>query len=492
MANVDLSSLKFPGLSNTYVIPTEVAWVTYGTSTSAQIEAAYSSGKFVVCTMTGQNSEILMLPLVSRNSQTHHIFALSDGTGFVWADCDNDTWTDGENAIPLPQLFGTPQPLGTAAAGTSVMYSREDHVHAMPTAADVGAATEADVLKAYPTDTVTGAVANFPDGAALPAKNITVDIAPVQSGSGDPSPDNVRPITGWTGANVYRTGKNLWSLGNVSGTRAVAKSVFLPAGSYAFSTKNTTTAATETVRVIFTLADSTTAQINVTANATGRVSTTFNASKAITQAQFWAGSSAANSNGQTFEFSDIQFELGSTATAYEPYSGNTYTITFPNEAGTVYGGTLDVTNGKLTVTDGYIASYNGETIPGEWISSMDVYAAGTTPTIGAQVVYKLATPTTYNLTPQQIQLLLGVNNVWANTGDSIVNYYADTTLYIKKLTGSTEQDMIADSAISSGKYFLVGNRLFLSTTSIAAGAKLTPGTNCTETNLAAALNAINS
>lgn len=34
----------------------------------------------------------------------------------------------------------TPQPLGTAAAGASANASRADHVHAMPTAADVGAA----------------------------------------------------------------------------------------------------------------------------------------------------------------------------------------------------------------------------------------------------------------------------------------------------------------------------------------------------------------
>jgi len=33
----------------------------------------------------------------------------------------------------------TPQALGTATAGTSVAYSRQDHVHAMPTAAQVGA-----------------------------------------------------------------------------------------------------------------------------------------------------------------------------------------------------------------------------------------------------------------------------------------------------------------------------------------------------------------
>jgi ribosomal protein L11 len=30
----------------------------------------------------------------------------------------------------------------------------------------------------------------------------------VQAGSGDPSPTNVRPITGWTGAKVMRCGKN--------------------------------------------------------------------------------------------------------------------------------------------------------------------------------------------------------------------------------------------------------------------------------------------
>lgn len=35
----------------------------------------------------------------------------------------------------------TPANLGTATAGTSISYSREDHVHAMPTAADIGAVT---------------------------------------------------------------------------------------------------------------------------------------------------------------------------------------------------------------------------------------------------------------------------------------------------------------------------------------------------------------
>ena len=109
-----------------------------------------------------------------------------------------------------------------------------------------------------------------------------------------------------------------------------------------------------------------------------------------------------------------------------------------------------------------------------------------------QVVYPLNEPFTVQLTPETLSTLLGANNIWADTGDTTVNYRADTTMYIDKLTGSTEEDMIADAPIASGKYFLVGNRLFLSTASIAAGATLTPGTNCTETNLAAALNALNS
>ena len=78
-------------------------------------------------------------------------------------------------------------------------------------------------------------------------------------------------------------------------------------------------------------------------------------------------------------------------------------------------------SGVLTVTHGNIASYNGETLPSTWISDRDVYASGTTPTTGAQVVYELATPQTYQLTPQQIDLLLGTNHLWSD-GEITVEY----------------------------------------------------------------------
>jgi len=161
-----------------------------------------------------------------------------------------------------------------------------------------------------------------------------------------------------------------------------------------------------------------------------------------------------------------------------------YTIAFPDSAGTVYGGTLDVTNGKLTVDRAevdigtltwgtYDAPY-GKTFyatpPGPkrfWqgicseykqrISSFsdlencefttnsgagyamfvrnDAYTNSAdfkTAMSGVQLVYELATPIVYDVDPVTIRTLLGANNIWADTGDVAVNYRADTKLYIDK------------------------------------------------------------
>jgi hypothetical protein len=102
--------------------------------------------------------------------------------------------------------------------------------------------------------------------------------------------------------------------------------------------------------------------------------------------------------------------------------GTTYTTNFPQ---VVYGGTLDVVNGILTVTYDNIASYNGETLNGEWISDRDVYVSGTTPTTGAQVVYELDTPIVYKVSPMDIELITGTCNIWATTGDITDFRYAE-------------------------------------------------------------------
>ena len=59
------------------------------------------------------------------------------------------------------------------------------------------------------TATATGDIASFSTDMAAKLKECKCEFEPVQSGSGDPSPTNVRPISGWTGAKVSRTGKNI-------------------------------------------------------------------------------------------------------------------------------------------------------------------------------------------------------------------------------------------------------------------------------------------
>ena len=124
-----------------------------------------------------------------------------------------------------------------------------------------------------------------------------------------------------------------------------------------------------------------------------------------------------------YRYYNLMIELGSTASDYEPYQGNTYLIQL---GGTYYGATLDVTSGKLSVTHANIASYNGEQINEPWLSSMDKYVAGATPTTGAQVVYPLTTPIEIDLTPTQINSLLGSNNIWHDGNGDIELKFKET------------------------------------------------------------------
>jgi hypothetical protein len=121
-----------------------------------------------------------------------------------------------------------------------------------------------------------------------------------------------------------------------------------------------------------------------------------------------------SSQGSVYN-NDISINYPSTDTSYHAFVGQSITIEIGS---TVYGGEYDARTGVLTVTHGYIASYNGEVIDEPWISSMDKYVEGGTPTSGAQVVYPLSTPQTIQLPPCPIDTLQGINNIWADTGET--------------------------------------------------------------------------
>lgn len=178
------------------------------------------------------------------------------------------------------------------------------------------------------------------------------------------------------------------------------------------------------------------------------------------------------------------FEGVATADDFEAYSGTTCTVSF-GSAGTVYGGSIDVTTGVLTIdhqmflfdgsdTSNWTVNANNyfqrlrptgfsETTSVSWpkkfysnaletttrsgsagnIQFNSFYAGSTYLAVridsfnqdlttfqnfltntGLQILVPIAEQTV-QLTPTEVQMLLGTNNVWSDTGDTTLTYKAD-------------------------------------------------------------------
>ena len=355
---------------------------------------------------------------------------------------------------------------------------------------------------------------------------VKVSWEPTQAGSGDPSPDNIRPITGRDAVSVTRCGKNLsqtnaigtvtWATSNANVTKLINK---LPVGTYRisftitlnkFSNKFTSeTAEAKGLYAIYTVYDGSasygrqknlgvaqsiyrTDTLPISHNVIANFTITEEDAGYKKEITFYAcgrntyAEGAPNGALGTAEVSNLQIELGSATTPYEPYTGSTTDIALPE---TVYGGTLDVETGVVTVDRGITIAdgttnkfYSGETwglphrsSPGivetywggditsshfKWAlfggnkryefiytspqkmtglfataDELNAYlaeqnAAGTPVTF----VYKLATPYTIQLTPQQIAALSGVNTLYTDAGTLTVTGREDPRHTIVTLT----------------------------------------------------------
>lgn len=132
------------------------------------------------------------------------------------------------------------------------------------------------------------------------------------------------------------------------------------------------------------------------------------ANKIVDGIYFWYNATA------TIYLKDFQIEVGTSVTPYERFEGNDWNVQLNTD---LYNGTVNLTTGEVIETYGYIASYAGEALPGAWISSIDKYEAGTTPTTGAEVAYELAAPTSDLITPIEIKTYL-YNTLWLSYGQA--------------------------------------------------------------------------
>ena len=400
--------------------------------------------------------------------------------------------TGAENAKTAAQTAATESEASATAAAQSAAQA-EEAAESIEASADLIQKLLANQIH----DTATGTIASFPDGADMPMVSLVADIDPIQDTSGGaPSPSNICPISGWDSVDVSVCGINVWDEEwEVGGydmntgakisvnirIRSVNKIDVRPNTSYYFHMGN------GTGNILY-----------YDANDAFISRRNFQSSSAFTTPNncYRIAIAMANDYGTTYN-NDISINYPSTDTDYHAYTGQTYQTTLPQ---TVYGGTLDVVSGVLTV-DRAMVTLNGQTtgirftevsqtttadgqkyvayiamashnIKNNNIAICDAYAfMDKTPqnmhmgefdgrgsyfrfVIADQnlntlalwnahlaenpmtLVYELATPTTIQLTPQQIDSLLGRNNVWADSGDVTVEYIADTKLYIQKVMGA--------------------------------------------------------
>lgn len=336
-------------------------------------------------------------------------------------------------------------------------------------------------------DPASGVAVTISDAAPIYATNITADIEPLQSGSDTPSPSNIRTIYGYEAENITVKGANQWDEEWESGfyNRHTGEKAGNTDTKY-YRCKNYISCVPSEkyfVKLPAVHPDNTTYfAVLYYDKAKNFISSGFTVVEPTittpSNAYYLTFFVEVGTNGATYN-NDIAINHPASVTAYEPYKGQDYVTTFPS---TVYGGTLDVTSGKLVVTHGIttisditgwtygggvfykngfsVAKYPSSTsVKANIISSgyntvtdddiidtnnaisLDVtgrlcvhdesYSDASDFVTGAgdiQICYELATPTTYQLTPKQIKLLQGLNNLSASTGPITIKYQPDNAL----------------------------------------------------------------
>lgn len=165
---------------------------------------------------------------------------------------------------------------------------------------------------------------------------------PTQEGSGDPSPDNIRPIKGRDSVTVTRCGEALWSLdkitlqtynSNITTEIDMDAVNLLPRNVKLYFSGECSNGALKEIRFY----DGIGAEMGVL-RAAGGLSTVLKAGN-IATVRLYAG---LNENSER-TCTNLQITLGTTPpTAYAPYTGQTATLTLPR---TIYGGTVDAVTG---------------------------------------------------------------------------------------------------------------------------------------------------
>ena len=205
-----------------------------------------------------------------------------------------------------------------------------------------------------------GSIIAIDDGKLnAPLKACTVDINPVQSGSGTPSPSNIRPISGWTEANITVAGTNIWDeeweAGRISvttgensnGNGIRSKNLISVKPSTGYRALRGTYSDASSIVIYYY--DALSNYISYEGKFGSNVTFTTPSNAAYIRFNIQTSQAVTYNN-------DISINYPSTDTLYHAYTGTTYNIEFEDSGSplTVYGGTLDTVSGVLTVDRAFV------------------------------------------------------------------------------------------------------------------------------------------
>ena len=177
-------------------------------------------------------------------------------------------------------------------------------------------------------DTATGNPVTFTTNVAKPLTQLLCSWTPTQAGSGDPAPDNVRPISGMDGVTVWHGGKNLFdsSLFETSVVGTIKYTSF-PIANGVYTMSSDIPAVAGGSANVFILPGEVTSGASSAGNGVSvSKPKTITVTDGFYTIAYRSTDTYNNNNPKDFNF---QLEQGSSVSEYEPYHGTTYAVEFP-------------------------------------------------------------------------------------------------------------------------------------------------------------------
>lgn len=250
--------------------------------------------------------------------------------------------------------------------------------------------------------------------------NVVSQIVAVQGGTGDPSPENVRPISGWDAANLWVGGKNLFDPGEAEGTYRIGAGGLSTGKVYIkdvmFSFGSDSPAYEPYQGQTITLPFGQTVYGGTLNWTTGVLTIHFKYLELNSAYDYYVYDHQSYPKGVSCNVLDARYNLAEAICSH----GECMQKFVSDKPSYFWIGVNNPDVYWIGIMDEL--GFNSLEEFKSWLDTQDV-----------QIVYKTQNPITIQLTQQEILALSGTNTIYTDTGDTTVSGRADPNTIIQQL-----------------------------------------------------------